>query len=189
MQAFFVSAGVVALAEIGDKSQFLVLALAVNYRKPVAIILGICTATLMNHALAGAAGAWLGSLAGPQPIRWLMGLSFLAIGIWTLFSSDREQAIYRHPRFGVFGTTVATFFLMEMGDKTQVATIALAANYGSVYQVVAGSTIGILLADIPVVILATATAQSLPLKSIYKLAPAMFLLAGVFVLLGFGATG
>ncbi len=193
MHAFLISTGVVALAEIGDKSQWLVLALTARFARPLPIILGILVATVANHLLAGAAGAWLTSLIGPNSMRWALGVSFVAIGVWTLLPEGPEKPERQAetsspvPRWGVFGTTLATFFVMEMGDKTQIATIALAASYGSLYAVVAGSTLGILLADVPVVILGTAAAKKLPLKSLRRLAPAIFLVIGVAVLLG--ATG
>jgi Ca2+/H+ antiporter, TMEM165/GDT1 family len=183
MHAFLVSTGVVALAEIGDKSQWLVVALTARFARPLPIILGILAATVANHLLAGAAGASLAWLIGPRSIRWILGVSFLGMGVWTLLPERREEAMSRIPRWGVFGTTLATFFVMEMGDKTQIATIALAASYGSLYAVVAGSTLGILLADVPIVILGTVAAKELPLRSLRKLAPAIFLVIGVAVLL------
>ena len=187
MHAFLVSTGVVALAEIGDKSQWLVLALTARFARPLPIIFGILAATVANHALAAAVGASLAALIGPRSLMWILGVSFLGIGVWTLLPERREETMPRIPRWGVFGTTLATFFMMEMGDKTQIATIALAASYGSLYAVVAGSTLGILLADVPVVILGTVAAKELPLRSLRRLAPAIFLVIGVVVLLG--ATG
>jgi putative Ca2+/H+ antiporter (TMEM165/GDT1 family) len=187
MHAFLVSTGVVALAEIGDKSQWLVLALTARFARPLPIIFGILAATVANHLLAGAAGIWLASLIGPRSLTWILGVSFLGIGVWTLLPQRREEPMSTIPRWGVFGTTLATFFVMEMGDKTQIATIALAASYGSLYAVVAGSTLGILLADMPVVILGTLAAKELPLRSLRRLAPAVYLATGVAVLLG--ATG
>jgi putative Ca2+/H+ antiporter (TMEM165/GDT1 family) len=183
MHAFLVSTGVVALAEIGDKSQWLVLALTARFARPLPIILGILAATVSNHLLAAAAGAWLAPLIGPRSIRWILGVSFLGIGVWTLLPERQEKSMSRMPRWGVFGTTLATYFVMEMGDKTQIATIALAASYGSLYAVVAGSTLGILLVDVPVVILGTVAAKELPLRSLRRLAPAIFLVIGVAVLL------
>jgi Ca2+/H+ antiporter, TMEM165/GDT1 family len=188
MEAFLVSTGVVALAELGDKSQLLVLGLAARFRKPVPIILGIFLATVLNHALAGVVGTSLGARIGPQSLRWLLGLSFLGVAVWMLFSNGRDTAIPRMPRLGVFGTTLATFFMMEMGDKTQVVAMALAASYGSLYAVVAGSTLGILLADVPVAILGTVAAQRLPMQRLRPLVPVMFLLFGAIVLLHVGAT-
>jgi putative Ca2+/H+ antiporter (TMEM165/GDT1 family) len=183
MHAFLVSTGVVALAEIGDKSQWLVLALTARFARPLPIILGILVATVANHLLAGAAGAWLAPLIGARSMRWILGVSFLGIGVWTLMPERREKSMPRIPRWGVFGTTLASFFVMEMGDKTQIATIALAASYGSLGAVVAGSTLGILLADVPVVILGTVAGRELPLRSLRRLAPAIFLVIGVAVLL------
>ncbi len=189
MEAFLVSVGVVALAELGDKSQLLVLGLAARFRRPVPIILGMLVATVLNHTLAGTVGAWLGARFGPQPARWLLGLSFVAIAVWTLLPNDRQRAMPRKARFGVFGTTLATFFVMEMGDKTQIAAMAIAASYGSLYAVVAGSTVGILLADVPMVILGTVAAEKLPMRPLRAIVPATFLLLGVLVLFGVRPTG
>ena len=130
MEAFLISTGVVALAEIGDKTQLLALVLAAKFRKPVPIILGILAATLVNHAMEGVAGAWRSAAIGPVAMRWILGISFIAMAAWTLIpdklddDGDRDKA----PRFGVFGTTLVAFFLLEMGDKTQIATVALAAS-------------------------------------------------------------
>jgi putative Ca2+/H+ antiporter (TMEM165/GDT1 family) len=189
MEAFLVSAGAVALAEIGDKSQLLVLALATKFRKPIPIILGMLSATLVNHTLAGEAGAWLGSMIGPLSLRWILGLSFVGIAFWILMPDKPAEATPPIPRFGVFGTTLVAFFLMEMGDKTQFATIALAANYGSLPAVVAGSTVGIMLADVPVVMLGAAAAQKLPMTSLHRIVPVMFLVLGIITLLGVGVLG
>lgn len=188
MEAFLVSTGVVALAELGDKSQLLVLGLAARFRKPVPIILGIFLATVLNHALAGVVGTSLGARIGPQSLRWLLGLSFVGVAVWMLLSNGRDPAIPRMPRLGVFGTTLATFFMMEMGDKTQVVAMALAASYGSLYSVVAGSTLGILLADVPVVILGAVAAQRMPMERLRAIVPVMFLLFGAFILLRVGPT-
>jgi putative Ca2+/H+ antiporter (TMEM165/GDT1 family) len=180
----------VALAEIGDKSQLLVLALAARFRKPVPIILGMLAATLLNHALAAEAGAWLASMIGPLSIRWILGLSFCGIAVWTMLpgkSGRSGEATRPAAEFGVFGTTLIAFFFMEMGDKTQFATIALAAHYDSLLAVVVGSVFGIMLADVPVVMLGAAAARTLPMKSLHRVAPAMFLVLGVIILLGIGA--
>jgi Ca2+/H+ antiporter, TMEM165/GDT1 family len=189
MEAFLVSAGVVALAEIGDKSQLLVLALAARFREPIPIILGMLTATLLNHVLAAEAGAWLASMIGPLSIRWILGLSFVGIAVWILMRDKPGEATAATttPRYGVFGTTLAAFFVLEMGDKTQFATIALAAHYDSLRAVIAGSTVGIMLADVPVVMLGAAAAHMLPMKSLHRMAPLMFLVLGVIILLGISA--
>jgi putative Ca2+/H+ antiporter (TMEM165/GDT1 family) len=191
MEAFLVATGVVALAEIGDKTQLLALVLAAKYRKPVPIILGILVATLVNHALAGAAGAWISAGVGPDAMRWILGLSFIAMAAWTLvpdtYDDDQEQGAA--PRFGVFGTTLVAFFLLEMGDKTQIATAALAARYDSLIGVVAGTTLGMMLANVPAVLLGEVAAKKLPMHIVHRIAAAIFLVLGVSVLLGFGSLG
>jgi Ca2+/H+ antiporter, TMEM165/GDT1 family len=184
MEAFLVSTGVVALAEIGDKSQLLVLALATQFRKPVPIILGMLVALLLNHALAAEAGVWIASMLGPLSMQWILGLSFVVIGIWTLLPGSPDRGAPRAPRFGVFGATALAVFLLEMGDKTQFATIALAAKYGSLPAVIAGSTFGILLVDVPVVLLGAMAAQKLPMQSVRKFAPAIFVIIGAVILFG-----
>lgn len=183
IEAFLVSAGVVALAEIGDKTQLLALVLAAKYRRPLPIILGILVATLANHALAGALGAWLNATIGPVAMRWILGLSFIAMAIWILVPDRLDEKASAPPRFGVFGTTLVAFFLLEMGDKTQIATIALAAKYPSLLAVVAGTTLGMMLANVPAVLLGEAAASRLPLKLVHGIAAAIFLVLGVAVLL------
>jgi putative Ca2+/H+ antiporter (TMEM165/GDT1 family) len=189
MEAFLISTGVVALAEIGDKTQLLALVLAAKFRKPVPIILGILAATLVNHAMAGAAGAWISAAIGPVAMRWILGISFIAMAAWTLIpdklddDGDRDKA----PRFGVFGTTLVAFFLLEMGDKTQIATVALAAKYSSLVAVVAGTTLGMMLANVPAVLLGEVAAKKLPMKVVHRIAAGIFFVLGVSVLLGFGS--
>ena len=191
MEAFLVATGVVALAEIGDKTQLLALVLAAKYRKPVPIILGILVATLVNHALAGAAGAWIAAWVGPDAMRWILGLSFIAMAAWTLVPDkyDEDDGQAAAPRFGVFGTTLVAFFLLEMGDKTQIATVALAARYDSLIGVVAGTTLGMMLANVPAVLLGEVAAKKLPMHIVHRIAAAIFLVLGVSVLLGFGSLG
>ena len=129
MEAFLVSTGIVALAEMGDKTQLLSLVLAARFRKPWPIVLGILVATLANHALAGAVGSWVTTLLGPEVLRWVLGGSFIAMAAWMLIPDKLdEDEVAAAPRFGVFGTTLIAFFLAEMGDKTQVATVMLAAR-------------------------------------------------------------
>jgi putative Ca2+/H+ antiporter (TMEM165/GDT1 family) len=181
VEAFLVSTVVVAVAEIGDKSQLLVLALAVQFRKPVPIILGMLVATLLNHALAVALGAWLAVTISPSVLRWILLLSFTGIAIWVLIPDKSAPQAHATPKIGVFGTTLWTFFLMEMADKTQFATLALAARYGTLLPVLAGSTLGIMLIDVPVVILSATAARWLPRKPLRILALVVFL--------GLGATG
>jgi Ca2+/H+ antiporter, TMEM165/GDT1 family len=182
VEAFLVSTAVGALAEIGDKTQLLVIALAVSFRKPLPIILGIVAATALNHTAAAALGAWLAVMVSPRALRWIVCLSVSAILIWTLIPNKRpvQAQAYATPRIGVFVTTLWTFFLMEMGDKTQLATFALAAKYGSLLPVVAGTTLGILLVDVPVVILSAAAARRVPGKRLLRISQAMLLgLSGV----------
>jgi Ca2+/H+ antiporter, TMEM165/GDT1 family len=191
LEALLVSTGVVALAEIGDKTQLLALVLAAKYRKPVPIILGILAATLVNHALAGAAGAWLSAAIGPTAMRWILGLSFIAMAIWTLIPDRYEESKETQgaPRFGIFGATLIAFFLLEMGDKTQIATVALAAKYSSLVAVVAGTTLGMMLANVPAVLLGEVAARKLPMRVVHGVAAAIFLVLGVLVLLGIGKLG
>lgn len=187
MEAFLISTGVVALAEIGDKTQLLALVLAAKFRRPLPIILGILVATLVNHALAGAAGAWIAAVVGPTAMRWILGLSFIAMAAWTMIPDEYEEEQERAPRFGVFGTTLVAFFLVEMGDKTQIATVALAAKYGSLVAVVAGTTLGMMLANVPAVLLGEAAARKLPMRLVHGIAAAIFLVLGLSVLFGFGS--
>jgi len=184
MTAFLISIGVVALAEIGDKTQLLALALAAKYRKPWPIILGIFFATLANHFLAGAVGTWLTRSLGPDVMRWALGLSFIAMALWMLVPDKLDDASAKSTRFGVFGTTLIAFFLVEMGDKTQIATIALAAHYDALVAVVAGTTIGMLLANVPAVLLGNIAAEKLPKRVMNAIAAVIFLLLGLAVLLG-----
>lgn len=184
MDALLVSTGLVALAEIGDKTQLLALVLAARYRKPVPIIAGILLATLLNHTLAGALGAWLASLVQPSTLRWIVGLSFVAMAIWTLIPDKYEEQDASPPRFGVFATTLLAFFVLEMGDKTQIATVALAAKYSSLAAVVAGTTLGMLLANVPAVLLGEVAARKLPMRIVHGIAAGIFLVLGMFVLLG-----
>jgi putative Ca2+/H+ antiporter (TMEM165/GDT1 family) len=184
MTAFLVSIGVVALAEIGDKTQLLALALAAKYRKPLPIIVGILLATLANHFFAGAIGTWLTHVIGPQAMRWALGLSFIAMALWMLVPDKLENEAERLSRFGVFGTTLVAFFLVEMGDKTQIATIALAARYDALVAVVAGTTIGMMLANVPAVLLGNVAAEKLPKRLMNGIAAAIFMVLGIAVLWG-----
>ena len=183
MEAFLVSTGVVALAEIGDKTQLLALVLAARFRKPVPILLGILVATLANHALAGVAGAWISTVIGPTAMRWILGLSFIGMAVWTLVPDELDEKPVATPRLGVFGTALVAFFLLEMGDKTQIATVALAAKYASLVGVVAGTTVGMMLANVPAVLLGEAAASKLPMRLVHRIAAAIFLVLGVTVLL------
>ena len=189
MEALLVSTGVVALAEIGDKTQLLAFILAARFKKPVPIVLGILAATLVNHGLAGALGAWIMAVVSPGVLRWVLGLSFLAMAVWTLIPDkieEEETQVAQH--FGVFGATLVTFFLAEMGDKTQIATVAMAAHYGTPLLVIVGTTLGMLIADVPAVFVGDRLAARIPMKLVHSIAAAIFALLGVATLLGAGAS-
>ena len=186
MEAFLVSTGIVALAEIGDKTQLLAFLLAAKFRKPVPIIIGILIATLANHGFAGAVGAWVTTLLGPETLRWVLGVSFIAMAIWTLVPDKLDEDDAKLAQLGVFGTTLVAFFLAEMGDKTQIATIALAAQYQSLAMVVAGTTRGMMLANVPAVILGDRIANRIPVRLVHGIAAAIFAVLGVATLLGAG---
>lgn len=188
MEAFFISTGVVALAEIGDKTQLLAFILAAKFRKPIPIILGVLVATLINHAFAGALGTWITSLVSPTTLRWVLGGSFIAMAIWTLIPDKFDEEEAKFARFGVFGTTLIAFFLAEMGDKTQVATIALAAQYQAFYAVVAGTTLGMMIANVPAVILGDRIANRIPIKLVHSIAALIFAIIGVATLMGAGSS-
>jgi len=189
MEALFVSTGVVALAEIGDKTQLLAFILAARFKKPLPIIAGILCATLVNHGLAGALGAWITSAVSPQMLRWVLGASFLAMAVWTMIPDKIEEEETRvASKLGVFGATLITFFLAEMGDKTQIATVAMAAHYANPLLVVAGTTLGMLVADVPAVFVGDKLAAKIPMKLVHSIAAAIFALLGVATLLGAGAT-
>ena len=184
MEALLVSTLVVALGEIGDKTQLLALLLAARFRRPVPIILGIFVATIANHALAGLVGAWVRMTLSPEWLRWILGLSFIAVALWALKPDKLEEdEAGIKGRWGVFAVTTIAFFLAEMGDKTQVATVMLAAKYESLVQVVIGTTLGMLAANVPVVFLGSAAALKLPVALIRKIAAAIFAVLGIATLL------
>lgn len=182
MQAFFITTGIVALSEMGDKTQLLSLLLAARFRKPVPIILGILAATLVNHSGAGALGAWLSNVLGLRVLSWILAASFLGIAIWALIPDKADDAREGTGRLGIFGTTLVAFFLAEMGDKTQIATIALAARFHAFLPVVAGSTTGMLLADVPAVFLGERVSRAVPLKWMRLASAAIFLVLGLAAL-------
>ena len=186
MEAFFVSTGIVALAEIGDKTQLLAFILAARFRKPVPIILGILVATLLNHGLAGALGAWITTQLSPETLRYGLGISFLAMAAWIMVPDKIDDAEARLSRYGIFATTLVTFFLAEIGDKTQIATIMLAAQYPSLLAVVLGTTAGMMLANAPAVLLGDRIANALPTRWIHGVVAGIFVVLGVATLLGAG---
>ena len=183
MEAFLVSTGIVALAEMGDKTQLLSLVLAAKFRKPWPIVLGIFVATVVNHGLAGAVGAWVTSALGPEYLRWVLGGSFIAMAIWMLIPDKIDEGeVGKGPRFGVFVTTVVAFFLAEMGDKTQVATVMLAARFDAWASVVAGTTLGMMLANAPVVWFGERITRKVPIKLVHTIGALVFLVLGVLAL-------
>lgn len=188
MESLLISTGVVALAEIGDKTQLLAFILAARFKKPVPIILGILAATIVNHGLAGALGVWITSAVSPEVLRWVLGLSFLGMAIWTMIPDKiEEEETQVAKRFGVFGATLITFFLAEMGDKTQIATVAMTAHYTSPLMVVIGTTLGMLIADVPAVFSGDKLANKIPMRLVHSIAAAIFALMGVATLLGAGS--
>lgn len=188
MEALLISTGVVALAEIGDKTQLLAFLLATRFKRPLPIVLGILAATLINHGLAGLVGAWITAQLGPELLRWILGVSFLGMAIWTLIPDKIEdEEADLSLKLGVFGATFVTFFLAEMGDKTQIATVAMSARFTDVTMVVAGTTLGMLIADVPAVFAGDKLANRIPMKLVHGIAAAMFAAMGVATLLGLGA--
>ncbi len=189
LEAFAVSTGVVALGEMGDKTQLLALLLAARFRAPRPIIAGILVATLANHLLAAALGAWLTQLFDPLWLRWGLGASFLAVALWMLVPDKVDDAApgAEHTRFGVFGVTVIAFFLAEMGDKTQIATVMLAARYNALVVVTAGTTLGMMIANVPAVLLGDKVVKWVPIAWVHRIAAAVFAAIGIAVLAGIGS--
>jgi putative Ca2+/H+ antiporter (TMEM165/GDT1 family) len=186
MDAFLVSTGIVALAEIGDKTQLLAFLLAARFRRPLPIVFGIFVATIANHAFAAAVGALVSRLLGPDVMRWVLGLAFIGMAAWIMVPDDIDAEESTPARFGVFFTTMLAFFLAEMGDKTQVATVALAARYSSAVAVVCGTTLGMMMANVPAVYFGDRIAGRVPLKLVHGLAALIFLVLGIATLLGLG---
>ena len=186
LEAFAVSTGVVALGEVGDKTQLLALLLAARYRAPWAISCGILVATLANHAAASALGAWLTRVVDPQWLRWGLGLSFLAVAAWMLVpdQQDDDASHHRVGRFGVFALTTVAFFVAEMGDKTQIATVMLAARYEQLVVVTAGTTLGMMIANVPAVLFGDKVLTRLPVQWVHRIAALVFAAIGLAVLAG-----
>jgi putative Ca2+/H+ antiporter (TMEM165/GDT1 family) len=182
LEAFLVSTALVALAEMGDKTQLLSFVLAVRLHRKVPIALGILVATLANHFLAGAVGAWIASLVSPDALRWIVALSFLGFAGWALRPDSFEESRALRGA-GVFTTTLIAFFLVEMGDKTQLATVALAARYDALVWVVMGTTLGMMIANVPAVWMGEALAARVNMKAMRWVAAALFVLLGVLALL------
>lgn len=187
LEALFVSTGVVTLAEIGDKTQLLAFLLASRFKKNAPIILGIFLATIVNHGMAGVVGAWIAGLFSPEVLRWVLGVSFIAMALWILIPDklETEDALLTS-KWGVFGVTFIAFFLAEMGDKTQLATVALAASYSETLLVIAGTTLGMLIADVPAVYVGNRMSSKIPGALVRGLAAILFIALGVAALLGAG---
>jgi putative Ca2+/H+ antiporter (TMEM165/GDT1 family) len=187
LESLLISTGVVALAEIGDKTQLLAFVLAARFRKPLPIIAGIFLATVVNHGLAGALGAWITSVVSPEVLRWALGLSFIGMAVWTLIPDKIDEGELRIAgRWGVFVTTLVAFFLAEMGDKTQIATVAMAVHYAAPVMVVVGTTLGMLIADVPAVFVGDRLAHRIPMRLVHAVAAAIFAALGMATLLGWG---
>ena len=186
MEAFLISTGIVGLAEIGDKTQLLAFLLAAKFRKPLPIVLAIFVATIANHAFAAAVGAWITSMLGPDVLRWVLGVSFLAMAAWTLIPDKLDEDEAKLAKYGVFLTTLIAFFMAEMGDKTQVATVALAARYHDIVSVVLGTTFGMMLANVPAVYLGDRIANRVSLRLVHGIAALVFAVLGIATLLGAG---
>jgi putative Ca2+/H+ antiporter (TMEM165/GDT1 family) len=189
MEAFLVSTAVVALGEIGDKTQLLALILAARFQRPLPIIAGIFAATMANHTLAGWVGNLLQGVIPVEYLRWLVALSFFAVALWALKPDTLDDGDQPPPasRWGVFGVTLVAFFLAEMGDKTQVATVVLAARYASLAAVVVGTTLGMLIANVPVVLIGKAASTRIPFKAVRVVAAALFAAMGIYVVVAGGA--
>ena len=182
MEVFLISTGIVALAEIGDKTQLLSFFLAARYKRPWPIVFGILVATLANHAFAGAVGAWVAEQLGAELLRWVLGISFIAMAAWMLIPDQLDDDTATASRFGVFGATLVAFFLAEMGDKTQVATVALAARYDGLAAVVTGTTLGMMIANVPAVMVGERLAEKMPVRLVHGIAAAVFAVLGVLAI-------
>ncbi len=188
LESLLVCTGVVALAEIGDKTQLLAFILAARFRRPLPIVAGILVATVVNHALAGALGAWITSVLRPEVLRWILGLSFIGMAVWTLIPDKIEEEETKvAQRLGVFGATLVSFFIAEMGDKTQIATVAMAAHYAQALPVVVGTTLGMMLANVPAVYAGDRLAGRIPMRLVHGIAALIFAVLGVAALFGAGA--
>lgn len=184
--SFFSSTLAVAIAEIGDKTQLLALFLAARFAQKSAIISGIFVATLLNHFVSAVLGVWIAEWVAPEIMKWIVGLSFIAVGLWLLLSDKNDESGGRWLRYGAFGATLILFFLAEVGDKTQIATVLLAAKYQSMFWVVVGSTLGLMLASVPVVYLGEILMKKIPVAAVRIVACVLFCILGLLTLMGGG---
>ncbi|MDM1280794.1 TMEM165/GDT1 family protein [Acinetobacter indicus] len=186
MYEFLISTAIVALAEMGDKTQLLALLLAARFRKPLPILLAILAATLINHGLSAALGQWITTILSPEILRWILALGFIGMAIWMLIPDqldDENESINKWQKYGVFGATFILFFLAEIGDKTQIATVALAARFDSIFWVMIGTTLGMMIANAPAVFIGNKMAEKLPVSLIHKIGALIFLIIGISTLL------
>ena len=182
MYEFLISTAIVALAEMGDKTQLLALLLAARFRKPVPILIAILLATIINHGVSAVIGQWITTVLSPEILLWIVSIGFIAMAAWMLVPDqldDESENINKWQKYGVFGATFVLFFLAEIGDKTQIATVALAARFGSIFWVTAGTTLGMMLANAPAVFIGNKLADKLPISLFHKIGAAMFFLLGV----------
>jgi putative Ca2+/H+ antiporter (TMEM165/GDT1 family) len=189
MDAFLISTGSVAVGELGDKTQLLSLILATRLRKPVPIIAGIFAATLINHLIACSVGEWVGTLMTPTILRWVLGISFLAVAVWALIPDKMDENVKTRGNYGVFALTAVTFFMAEMGDKTQIIALALAAKFDALVAVVAGTTLGMMIVNIPTVLFAERATKWVPVKVVRIVAALIYAILGVITLLGYSQMG
>ena len=186
MYELFISTLIVALAEMGDKTKLLALLLAARFQKPIPILLAILLATLLNHGISAVFGQWITTVLNPEVLLWIVALGFIAMALWMLIPDqldDETDSINRWQKYGVFGATFVLFFLAEIGDKTQIATVALAARFDSIFWVTAGTTLGMMIANAPAVFIGDKLANKLPIALIHKIAASLFLLIGLLALL------
>ena len=182
MYEFLISTAIVALAEMGDKTQLLALLLAARFRKPIPILIAILLATIINHGVSAIIGQWITTVLSPEILLWIVSLGFIAMAAWMLIPDqldDESENINKWQKYGVFGATFVLFFLAEIGDKTQIATVALAARFDSIFWVTAGTTLGMMLANAPAVFVGNKLADKLPISVIHKVGAVIFLLLGV----------
>ena len=189
MDPFFISTGSVAVGELGDKTQLLSLILATRLRKPAPIIAGIFAATLINHLIACSVGEWVGTLMTPTILRWVLGISFLAVAVWALIPDKMDENVKTQGNYGVFMLTAVTFFMAEMGDKTQIIALALAAKYDALVAVVAGTTLGMMIVNIPTVLFAERATKWVPVNVVRIVAALIYAILGVITLLGYSRVG
>ena len=189
MDPFFISTGSVAVGELGDKTQLLSLILATRLRKPLPIIAGIFAATLINHLIACSVGEWVGTLMTPTVLRWVLGISFLAVAVWALIPDKMDENVKTQGNYGIFVLTAVTFFMAEMGDKTQIIALALAAKYDALVAVVAGTTLGMMIVNIPTVLFAERATKWVPVDVVRIVAALIYAILGVITLLGYSRMG